>query len=421
LPLARIILNTFGSLGDLHPYLALAIELQTRGHQPVVATSEVYRAKVEAEGVAFAAVRPDVSDFLKDPRLLAKLWDPRQGSEFLIRDYLLPQVDRAYEDLRAACLNADFLLTHAAAYAGPIVAEQLQLRWLSVALQPMIFFSSHDPPVLPQAPWLKPWMFPAVKKLARLRVRSWARPVAELRRRIGLPASRSNPVFEGQFSPFGTLALFSEHFAPKQRDWPPHTTTTGFIHYDRRGAGFGEPATAGLDSFLESGAAPVLFTLGSSAVMHPGSFYQESLAAARALGVRAILLVGTLDRSQFPQASDGGIYVTDYAPYSEVMPRCAAVVHQGGIGTTAQALRAGRPTVIVPWAYDQPDNAERLRKLGVSRTIPRSGYTSRASAQALSRILEDVLYRQQAAELGTNIAHEDGLKSAADAVELALR
>jgi rhamnosyltransferase subunit B len=425
--LARIVLNTFGSFGDLHPYLALAIELCKRGHQAVVATAEVYRTKVEAEGVEFAPVRPDVGDFLDNPEFIAKLWDPRTGSEFLIRDYVMPQVDGSYEDLLEACQGADLLLTHAAAYAGPVVAEKLGLRWLSVVLQPMIFTSKYDAPVLPGAAWLKRlygdggWLFSLLMRLATPKLMSWAKPLVELRQRIGLPPLHSNPILEGQFSPFGTLAFFSEHFAKPQPDWPPHVTMTGFISYDKRGQGFGESSGGdGLARFLESGPAPVLFTLGSSAVMNPGSFYQESLAAAQALGVRAVLLIGRLDRNQFHPVSPESVYFADYAPYSEVMPHAAAIVHQGGIGTTAQALRAGRPTLVVPWSHDQPDNAEHLRKLGVSRTIPRSRYTARRTARELKQLLNGDGYRILAANLGAKLAKSDGLARAADAVELAL-
>lgn len=426
--MARIVLNTFGSFGDLHPYLALAIELHKRGHQAVVATAEVYRTKVEAEGVEFAPVRPDVAEFLDNPEFVAKLWDPRTGSEFLIRDYVMPQVEGSYEDLLTACQGADLLLTHAAAYAGPVVAEKLGMRWLSVALQPMIFTSKYDAPVLPGAAWLKRlygdggWLFSLLMRLATPKLMSWAKPLVELRQRLGLPPLHANPILEGQFSPFGTLAFFSEHFAKPQPDWPPHVTMTGFIGYDKRGEGFGESSGRdGLARFLESGSAPVLFTLGSSAVMNPGSFYQESLAAAQALGVRAVLLIGQLDRGQFPPVSPESVYFADYAPYSEVMPRAAAIVHQGGIGTTAQALRAGRPTIVTPWAHDQPDNAEHLRKLGVSRTIPRSRYTARRAARELKQLLNGEGYRICAANLGAKLAASgDGLARAANSVELAL-
>jgi UDP:flavonoid glycosyltransferase YjiC (YdhE family) len=425
--LARIVLNTFGSFGDLHPYLALAIELCKRGHQAVVTTAEVYRTKVEAEGVEFAPVRPDVGELLNNPDLIAKLWDPRTGSEFLIRDYVMPQVEGSYKDLLAACQGADLLLNHSASYAGRVVAEKLRLKWLSVALQPIMFMSRYDAPVLPGAPWLKRlygdggWLFSLLLQLGNRRMLSWAQPLLELRRSLGLPPPNVDPILKGQLSPFGTLAFFSEHFATPQPDWPPYVTMTGFISYDKRGAGF-EPSSNddGLDRFLDNGPAPVLFTLGSSAVMNPGSFYQESLAAAQALGLRAVLLIGRLDRSQFPPASPESIYFADYAPYSEIMPRAAAIVHQGGIGTTAQALRAGRPSIVVPWSHDQPDNAERLRKLGVSRTIPRSRYTARRAARELKQLLHGESYRILAANLGAKLAKNDGLGRAADAVERAL-
>ena len=424
--MARVVLNTFGSFGDLHPYLALAIELRRRGHQTVVATAETYRGKVEAEGVGFAAVRPDVGELLNHPELISKLWHPRTGTEFLIRDYIMPQVEGSYDDLLQVCQGGvDLLLTHTATYAAPVVAEVLGLRWLSVVLQPMIFVSRYDAPVLPPAPWLKRlygdggWLFSLLMRLSRPKLMSWTKPLSRLRKSLDLPTSTKNPVFEGQFSPAGTLAFFSEHFAKPQLDWPPNSTVTGFIRYDKRGEGFDEAADNSLANFLDNGPAPVLFTLGSSVVMNPGSFYQESLAAAQALGVRAVLLTGKLDRSQFPHISDS-IHIAEYAPYSDIMPRASAVVHQGGIGTTAQALQAGCPTIVVPWSHDQPDNAERLRKLGVSRTIPRSRYTRKRAARELNLLLKQDAYRQRALELKAKLAPEDGLTRAADAVELAL-
>ena len=153
--MAKIVLNTFGSFGDLHPYLAIAIELARRGHQPLIATSEVYRTKVEAEGIAFASVRPNVGELMDQPEFLKKLWDPKHGSKYLIRDYLLPNVEAAIEDLAEVCAGADLLVTHAAAYAGPIVAEKQNLRWISIALQPTIMFSTYDPPVMAPALWAR--------------------------------------------------------------------------------------------------------------------------------------------------------------------------------------------------------------------------------------------------------------------------
>ena len=301
--MARIVLNTFGSFGDVHPYLALAIELQRRGHECVVATSEVYRQKITAEGVGFGQVRPDVGELLNQPELIRKLWDPRRGTFYLLRDYLLPKVEQSFHDLDRACTGADLLITHAAGYAGPIVASVRKLPWLSVALQPSILFSTYDPAVIAAAPWtrhlykLGRWTSRMLFAVADKETRKWAKPIFELRKRLGIE-NKSNPVMAGVFSPLGTLTLFSGHFAQPQLDWPIQSKPTGFVFYDKRGEGFGVPPeqasgmSDALRQFLEAGAPPVLFTLGSSAVTHPESFYIESAEAIKKLGIRAVFLVG---------------------------------------------------------------------------------------------------------------------------------
>ncbi len=397
-----------------------------------IATSEVYREKVEAEGIAFSAVRPDVGELPGNKDFIEKLWHPRLGSEYLIRRYLLPHLEQSYEDLAIACHGADLILTHMAGYAGPIAAEVSGVPWVSVALQPIVFFSVYDPPVFPQAVWLRHLRslgtvpFRTLMRIVRLRLRGWAKPIQQLRVRVGLPRADANPLLDGQFSRLATLALFSRYFATPQQDWPPNVRLTGFVFYDKQGAMPGATDDAdstdeGLTRFLEQGAAPVLFTLGSSAVMQPGTFYRESIAAIEKIGVRAVLLVGMLDREELPQPVSESIYVANYLPYSQIMPKCAAIVHQGGIGTTAQALRSGRPMIVVPWSHDQPDNAERIRKLAVGRTIPRHRYTARRVARELTELLNDKNYEARARGIGSNIASEDGATAACDAIEEILR
>ena len=419
--MAKIVLNTFGSFGDLHPYLAIAIELKRRGHETTLATAEIYRQKIEAEGIAFAPVRPDLGELMDNAEFLKRLWDPKKGTQYLLRDFLLPKVEDAYADLAPVCVGADLLITHFASYAGPIVADVQKLKWLSVALQPLIFFSKYDPPVFAEIAWarhlypLGPWVFENLMKLAALQTKGWVGPLMDLRRKLGLP-SGGNPMVDGQFSPYGTLALFSRYFAEPQADWPAKTTVTGFVSYDKRGEGFGPTHDkTELDRFLDEGAAPIVFTLGSSAVMAAGRFFEESIKAAKSLGMRAVLLVGKGD--ELPRSGDRSIYITDYAPYSELLPRAAATVHQGGIGTMAQALRAGRPMLIVPWAHDQPDNAERCRRLGVGRTLRRNTYRSGLVARNLKQLLSDHSYAEKAKTIAQNLAAEDGLKTACDAIE----
>jgi rhamnosyltransferase subunit B len=428
---ARIVLNTFGSFGDLHPYLALAIELRKRGHEALVATAEIYRPKIEEEGITFAPVRPNLGELFDRPDVIEKIWHPTRGSEFLIRDYIMPQLEGSFEDLRAACQKANLLITHTAGYAGPIVADLLKLPWLSVALQPAVFFSSYDRPVLPPAKWLRHlyplgrWTFTLPVAFARRRVDGWAAPIRALRKRLGIAPPSGNPIMEGQFAPWGTLALFSPQFAQPQPDWPAKAHLTGFVFYDKlgpipEGRKIARPSHPDLAAFIDAGPAPVVFTLGSSAVMQPGDFYRASLVAARNLGVRAIMLVGELKPEDIGRLDDS-IFVGAYAPYSELFPRAAAIVHQGGIGTTAQALRAGRPMLVVPWSHDQPDNAERVRKLEVARVAWRQSYTHRTAEKQLRPLLENDGYSRRAEWIGDRIRRENGTAAACEVVEEVLR
>ncbi len=416
----RIVLNTFGSYGDLHPYLALAIGLRDRGHNVVVGTSEVYRSKVEGEGIEFAPVRPDVGELAGNAEFARKLWHPVRGSEFLLREYLIPNVKPSFDDLMLATQSADLLLTHAAAYAGPIVAEVRKLRWISVALQPLIFMSTWDPSVLPGAPWfhnlarLGRGPYSALFAIAKTVINRWAEPIQQSRLELGLARSAANPILEGQFSPVKTLALFSEKFAAPQPDWPANSLCTGFCFYDRQQAGLS--LDPGLRAFLENGSPPVIFTLGSSAVFEPGSFYQESLEVARSLNIRAVLLVGPDSVHRFTNVPET-VHVAAYAPYSELFPRASAVVHQGGIGTTAQTLRAGRPMLIVPWSHDQPDNAARIERLSVGRKLARSRYRAATAAAELQQLLNRPDYSTKAAQLGNAIQTEDGVTAACNQIE----
>ncbi|HEX4773639.1 MAG TPA: glycosyltransferase [Bryobacteraceae bacterium] len=418
--MARIVLTTFGSFGDLHPYIAVALELKQRGHTPVIATSEVYRAKVEALGLSFAPVRPDVGELINNQKFLEKLWHPRSGTRYLVREYILPSVGSSYEDLLAICPGADLLLTHPIVYAAPIVAEKLRLRWLSVALQPLLFLSAQDQPALTPLPLLHrlrpgPFVYRALFAFSRRLSAPWGKPIHEVRRRAGLPPFRGSVFFDSTFSPYGTLAWFSKHFAEPQPDWPRNVTVCGFPFFDQPG-----PESCDLSSlhrFLDTGEPPLLFTLGSSATLQAGSFYHESLRAVQNSKWRAVLLVGKDRAKDLPPSIPENVHVAEYAPYSEIMPRCSAIVHQGGIGTTAQALCSGRPMIIVPWSHDQPDNARLVTRLGAGRTFSRERYTGERIARELTALFADPNYAAQAQIIGKAIAAENGVATACDAIE----
>jgi rhamnosyltransferase subunit B len=412
----RILITTLGSLGDIHPYMAIALGVQARGHRAVIATSEMYRAKIEAAGIGFHPVRPDISP--GDTGLLKIVMEERKGGEYLLRRLIFPRVRESYEDLMSAVAGADLLITHVVTFAGPLVAEKTGLPWISTVLAPLSFFSYHDSPVLASAllkvrEW-SPAVNATINRIARYTTRSWGDRVQQLREEIGLPRGRE-PIFEALHSPQFVLALFSPILAAPQPDWPPQTRVTGFPFYDYQEHGAGMPTA--LCDFLDAGPPPIVFTLGSSAVMDAGQFYVESAKAARQLGTRAVLLIGKDERNLPATPLPDGVVAFEYAPYSSLFPRAAAVVHQGGVGTTSQALRAGRPMLVMPYAHDQPDNAARVKRLGVARIINRYKYTAARAAAELRQLLENQQYRSNAEAIGSRVRAEDGVGAACDVIE----
>src|SRR5262245_12372256 len=139
----RIVLTSFGSFGDVNPYIGLGLALKARGHTPVLAMPGIYRQVIEPLGLEFRVVRPDLNP--DDHALVRRIMDPKDGPEALFRDLLLPALAAAYEDLSAACADADLLVSHPATLAGPIVAERRGERWASSVLAPLSFFSATDP------------------------------------------------------------------------------------------------------------------------------------------------------------------------------------------------------------------------------------------------------------------------------------
>ncbi|MGP8173469.1 MAG: glycosyltransferase [Terracidiphilus sp.] len=417
----RIVLSNIGTLGDTNPLIAIALELKRRGHVPVMALPAVYESRVRPLGLEFHAVRPDIDP--NNTLMVEMIYDVKKGTERGLREFLFPVLRQTYDDLLDAATKperADLLLLGELNYAGPLVAEVTGIPWASYVLAPLSFFSAFDPPVLPPYPRMAradkavPGFGRVIKRLARFVSRKWPEPIYALRRELGLPKGK-NPLFDAKHSPYLVLALFSQVLGREQKDWPENAKITGFCYYDADAGNAALPAE--LEKFLSAGPAPVVFTLGSAAVLAAGRFYEFSAKAAIRLGVRAVLLIGTDPRNRLRQTLPETICVAEYAPYSKLFQRAELVVHQGGVGTTAQCLRAGKPMLIMPYSHDQPDNGRRMRRLKVARVIQRGNYTPLRVARKLKAMLAEPKFAQRAEQVARMLEHEDGVRSACDALE----
>jgi UDP:flavonoid glycosyltransferase YjiC (YdhE family) len=415
---ARIVVASFGSLGDLHPYIAIALGLKARGQDVIVATGECYRKKIEALGLGFRPVRPD-SDWVANPDVMRRIMHPRWGLARVIREVWLPVLRETYEDTMAATEGADLFLAMQGNYASSLVAEKRRIPWASSIHVPIGLASAYDPPTLPGLADLSKWCRPLgpafwlpLKRFLQWVTRGWAKPWYRLRAEIGLPPEKSLSPLADVHSPILHLALFSKRLADKQRDWPPQTVLAGFPWYDGPEAGL-PPKVA---RFLEEGSPPIVFTLGTAVSEDPlaPEYFRESAAAATLLGRRAILILN--EPRNRPPTLPAGVAAFDYARFSELFPRAAVIVHHGGIGTTGLAMRSGRPMLVMPCAWDQPDNAERAVRLGVARTISRRRYTASRVAAELRRLLDEPSYSRRAKELGEQVQAEDGVQVACDAL-----
>ena len=409
----RIVITCLGSYGDVFPYIGLAKALRDRGHEPVVATSASYRPAVEQEGITFAPLGPDVD--LRDEAALARVMDARRGGEVVVKEFVLPALDQMYAETQRLAEGADVLVSHPLTFATPAVATARAMPWVGTILAPLSLFSDGDFPVLPSLPALAPamrawpWLRRTLMRVVRRETAKWTAPLDAMRARHGLPPA-GNPLIEGQYSPHLNLALFSRVMAQPQPDWPPRTRVTGFVFYNGPSA-----LPPELDAFLAAGPPPIVYTLGSSAVGAAGRFYHESAEAAARLGARAVLLTGGFAANRPARVAEG-VLLVDRAPHQLLFPRARAVVHQGGAGTTAQALRAGCPMLVVPHSHDQPDNAWRVTRLGVARTLYPKRYTAAGAARELRRLIDDPSYAARGRQVAAIVGAEGGADAAADAI-----
>ena len=246
--------------------------------------------------------------------------------------------------------------------------------------------------------------------------RLFDRPVNRARRRLGLRAV-SNSFFTPVDSARPYLVMASPAVIDRPADWPQNVTLTGFVTWDRASS-FPDPD--GLEAFLTAPDSPVLVTLGASSSLDPQQFYRHAAEAVTSLGHRALVLFGpTPSAVQLPV--DPRIFSTTFAPLSRVAARCQAAIHHGGVGTTVGVLMSGRPQVVVPRGFDQPQTALRVTRLGVARTIPWRRESTQQLTRELSTLLGDDRYRCNALAVQARLTGEDGLSETVRMVELILR
>ncbi len=409
----RVLIYTIGSAGDVHPFVRLGMALRGRGHEVFLITSGHFEELVGKAGLGFRELgsKERFQEVQDDPNL----WHPVKALPTVVKHAVNPSYQLILDYARELNVPGDTVMCCSSlAFGGRNPRDLLGIPMVSVHLAPSLFPSSWRQPVLHGMPFgqgaprfLKSLQWKVAAKVLDAMV---CPELNRFRKELGLAPLR-NMIFEGWHSPDRVIALFPEWFAAPQPDWPKQVRMTGFPLFDEKGM---RELPEGLEEFLSAGEAPVVFTPGS-AMKHGHAFFEEGVKALRLMGRRGILLTPFVET--IPAKLPPEIRHFSYVPFSEVLPRAAALVYHGGIGTCAQTLRAGIPHLIQPMAHDQLDTLSRVRDLGVGDGIDPKRFKARRIAEVLGKLLEDERVRERAKEVAGLFDGWDWMEEACEVVE----
>jgi UDP:flavonoid glycosyltransferase YjiC (YdhE family) len=409
----KALLIAIGSHGDVHPFVGIALGLRARGHDVTVMANGHFESLVRRAGFDF--VPAGTAEQYHELALRPDLWHPMKGFR-LIMENTVQLLKPVYDAVVERYVPGETVVVASTLALGARIAQDKHgVPTVTVHLQPANLRTLHETPRLPGSP-LRPWQPRWLKRgmwwLAdRLFIDPALAPgINAFRAQLGLAPVRG--VMDRWWnSPDRIVCMFPEWFARPQPDWPAQARLTGFPLYDEKGM---EPLPDALDRFLNAGEKPIAFTPGS-AMWQGRAFFDAAVGTCKLLGARGVLL--SRRREHIPPNLPPEVLHVDYAPFSELLPRCAALVHHGGIGTSSQAMAAGIPQLVTPMAHDQPDNAERLRRLFVAHSLPAKRFKPKRAAPLLVDLLGSPVVRKAGATVRKRMQDADGIGRTCDLIE----
>ncbi|WP_020178204.1 nucleotide disphospho-sugar-binding domain-containing protein [Methylopila sp. M107] len=379
-----ILIAAFGSHGDVLPLVAIGAELKRRGHRVIVGTMEPFGPIVERAGLEFEQIGTEAE--YREGLGHADLWRPIRGARRLFAFAELgirPTLE--FIERRRDRKTGTLVVASTLAIGARLAHDVFKVPIVTVHLSPMLLQSRYAPPKLPFVPEFKipPWL----EWEFQLGVDEWfidphiTPKLNAVRAEHGLPPVKR--LRHWWNAPRRVLLMWPDWFAPPQADWPKQMVCVGFPRVDALG-GEGGPLDPALEAFLAAGDPPVAVTFGT-AMRSGAALYRAAIRAALKAGRRCLVLSPV--EVDVPSADRERVFRAGYTPFGQVLPRCAAFIHHGGIGTTSQALAAGVPQLVAPLAFDQFDNAARVRKLGCGLVVERLALKTIYGAQKLRRLL----------------------------------
>ena len=419
----RIGIQTWGTEGDVRPFIALAGGLSAAGHDVTLAITEITNKKFTSFGerlkFAIRHVGHIDCDGIRFKQLAAQVfneWNPIKKGDIIVSNFLDPVIEDMLVAAKALCTENDLVIGHFFVYPLKIAAWKHLCLFMMVYTTPLIPSRNLPPPGIPR---LVKWMNPLWWKLFDyLLNKAWKPSIDRLYRREGVPPGKS--MFRDiWYSPLLNLVLVSPTLFPPQSDWEQRYHLCGFLNISEKGEPWQMPE--GLKQFLDEDNPPVYITFGSMIASDPNpqEITHLLIEAVRLAGCRAIIQSNWDELAELPEFLD--IYRIISAPHHHIFPHCAAVVHHGGAGTTQSATIAGCPSIVVEHSADQPLWGSILQRIGISPTLlHRRSITARKLARSIRMVIDTPAMTAKAKAIGAIMQQEDGLARAIELIESAV-
>lgn len=419
----KILIITFGSRGDVEPYVALGKGLKAAGHMVTICTASRFESFITDHNLAYGYMTDKFLGII-DTDMGRDVIEHSAGLLGIIRSifklikYLRPLAKEMIIDSWevAKTANPDLIIFHPKVLGAVSIAEKLGVPVVMANLQPMIV-PTNDFPMAGMPTWnIGGWYNKATYRLIKLGLKMYDGMVNDFRQStLNLcPFPRSSGMlFAADGNPIPVLHGYSPQIVPRPPDWPEHATVNGYWFLDHLDDW--QPPSQ-LKTFLDTGDAPVYIGFGSMAGRNPQRLADIAIEALSKAKLRGILATGWggLEACHLP----GNILKIDNAPHEWLFPRMSVIVHHGGAGTTGAALRAGKPMVICPFIADQPFWGECIHALGVGpKPIPHKRLSVSKLTSALLEMSHNATIRRRAKILGQLIQDESGIKDTVGVIE----
>ena len=410
----KIIIYALGTGGDIDPMVGVGLELQRRGYEVAFLSNDYFKPRILAAGFEFVSVGT-LEQYHKGNT--PEAWE-RTNRTDNFEHYHAPAFEPAFEYVKSLCDQKILVLALGEENGARVAARKFNLPFIDFILSPNIIFSAFNPPA--PTSWVIPSSIPGFimrfllrrnrnAKYKRFCNAPYTAEYRAVRKRLQCPLK-----FRSKSKALLQIGFFPEWFGMRAKDWPKNIKLVGFPLLNHANSS----SRSELDAFIEKRGAPIIFTSGTG-VKDVEDLFKEGRKICEQLQVPGLFVGGSIG-VKFLQDSNLCTHM-DYIDFEYALPKALAIIHHGGIGTTAQAIKAGIPQLIRPLKYDQPDNADRIYKLGLGTYVIPEKFNAEQVAPMISNMLQKAKNSKALRHYAADVNKSSAIVNACDLIEQAFK